>query len=747
VLNQDNIKSWIARSAAALTDFFSDTEKCFVKDNLAFNGSPATGATSSNRAFVASAEFLQYFGEDRPRDRLSKAQYEACREVVQSMCSDYFTRGLSQIRSHSGAEPNMFSDAHVLLALTMSVEQSERAKLETLKSLGENQRAILLALSESMLTFRGGRLGPDEANNELITLNVLRSLEVGARLWGGARGVSAENTPPANLFAQELWQSEFNRWTRGPEPDNVASGQLWTELRTEARSNLLTQLGLYSAQDAEFDPPGLLGATCILQRFGGRSGRQLIVRAIEVLAECQDEDGSWRADVLATTGGRLVYVSSMEMAVALTNLILADLSRGDDSLMPVALPVLNKAFRLLESGYHDLPGSRSSAPGVQRGWSNDRTRRQGTVESWPTAIALQFVMRFNRIATQSEQIQILRNYRTSGSGFSLSRWPDLEPVVPRADRTADGLEMSVRRAMEQASDPSDGSLVRKGITEDIILPILTSPYGRPDRAASFLLYGPPGTRKTSLVRSVSRALGWPLLTVSPADFLVNGIEGLEARAEQIFRDLLRLRRTVILFDECEEFFRRRLQNSSPETRTLGAFITSGMLPRLQDLRDRSWSVFAIVTNTERDELDPAVIRRGRLDKHQRIGHPTLEAQAAYLAAGLTTAERALTRAQQSAIREALISYHDAHIKKPQDELDTHRRNAATVRRSSGNLREYFDEVAKLRSKEAEMPKVTFAVLDSVAAHLRGEIINLKNIRAALEFLANDDGHDQWALVP
>ena len=75
---------------------------------------------------------------------------------------------------------------------------------------------------------------------------------------------------------------------------------------------------------------------------------------------------------------------------------------------------------------------------------------------------------------------------------------------------------------------------------------------------SLIFYGPPGTRKTTLSQQIAKTLQWPLITLSPPYFLQNhGLEGMEVCAAEIFENLLHLRRVVVLFDECEEFFNRQ----------------------------------------------------------------------------------------------------------------------------------------------------------------------------------------------
>jgi SpoVK/Ycf46/Vps4 family AAA+-type ATPase len=250
---------------------------------------------------------------------------------------------------------------------------------------------------------------------------------------------------------------------------------------------------------------------------------------------------------------------------------------------------------------------------------------------------------------------------------------------------------------------------------------------------------------------MARCLGWPLLSISPAHLLVDGIDGLEARAEAIFDDLLRLKRVVVLFDECEEFFRRRLTVGSPENRTQGAFITAGMLPRLQDLRQRNWTVFVIATNTELEELDPAVIRRGRLDKKQRLGHPTLAAQADYLVEVLERGrdESAhLGRSERSAVRSALVRYDEEHLRERRTVFNDDRKKALELRKQDGDMREYFERVNRTAIKEAELPVVTFSVLDAVAAALDGSrVVDVEEVYVALCWVADAEETDGWAVVP
>src|SRR5206468_4515367 len=88
--------------------------------------------------------------------------------------------------------------------------------------------------------------------------------------------------------------------------------------------------------------------------------------------------------------------------------------------------------------------------------------------------------------------------------------------------------------------------------------------------------------------------------------------------------------------EYEEFFRRRKDDMEttgflPEVdnRTVAAFMTSGMLPRLQELHDEQRCLIFLATNFP-ETIDPAVRRSGRFDFRQNIGHPSVARVIAYL---------------------------------------------------------------------------------------------------------------------
>lgn len=133
---------------------------------------------------------------------------------------------------------------------------------------------------------------------------------------------------------------------------------------------------------------------------------------------------------------------------------------------------------------------------------------------------------------------------------------------------------------------------------------------------SAILFGPPGTAKTTIAEAIAREVQWPLIELGVADFLSRGLEEVYSRSSEIFRDLIQLSNVVILLDEVEQVFRNR----SNEGDLRQNFLTSALLPPLKRLRDEKRVILLIATNFI-DAFDEAAKRIGRIDLILPIGTP------------------------------------------------------------------------------------------------------------------------------
>src|SRR6266511_3874401 len=116
---------------------------------------------------------------------------------------------------------------------------------------------------------------------------------------------------------------------------------------------------------------------------------------------------------------------------------------------------------------------------------------------------------------------------------------------------------------------------------------------RVEHRRSALLFGPPGTSKTNLVRALAAKIGWPFVEINPAHFLSKGLEHIYVRADEIFEDLMDLSATVVLLDELLDEMDALVQRRSGENPLPVAqqFLTTSMLPKIAKLYDRRHLLF------------------------------------------------------------------------------------------------------------------------------------------------------------
>src|SRR3982751_3857237 len=111
-----------------------------------------------------------------------------------------------------------------------------------------------------------------------------------------------------------------------------------------------------------------------------------------------------------------------------------------------------------------------------------------------------------------------------------------------------------------------------------------------------LLYGPPGTGKTGMAEDLAAALGFPLVMISPSDFIRRGEAEVEARAQDIFEALGKQVDMVVLFDEIDRLILDRDSGDYRRQGDIFQLMTPSMLPKLKDLRSAEGVIFVIGTN-------------------------------------------------------------------------------------------------------------------------------------------------------
>ncbi len=152
-------------------------------------------------------------------------------------------------------------------------------------------------------------------------------------------------------------------------------------------------------------------------------------------------------------------------------------------------------------------------------------------------------------------------------------------------------------------------------------PALADQFGvQPPR--SIVLFGPPGTGKTTFAKAVASRLQWPFVEVFPSR-LAAGPQGLAGGLRETFQSIADLDHVIVFIDEVEEIAGQR--GGEPPSAMQG--VTNELLKIIPAFRDSPGRLLICATNFIR-ALDAAFLRHGRFDYVIPIGLPDAAAREA-----------------------------------------------------------------------------------------------------------------------
>jgi hypothetical protein len=458
----------------------------------------------------------------------------------------------------------------------------------------------------------------DESVAEKPLLQIIRS-----RAQGGGEGFAVSNYPAKATIVYWFMDGAINA---GASIDDYVE-----DIASWATQEFHKQLIYVSAgNDALMDPPELAMAACLIKRIHrlcndrpelANISRSLpseveLAFAVERVMSEQSRSGIWHRYFplfhFPLGGGAADYCFSFEFLEAILFEFGSSVLRTRE-----LLSYFKRSLTWCDSHVlHFVKGKDAH----YRGWNSGgevRKLADGMPEAWATASVHMFLSQLHRKISDLLDQLVLTKF-----GF------DRIATIPSKDDFKGLIDINIHF-------PGEPTTWLLTVLEDELIANAAQSKDRDDFKLdvprSALFFGPPGTSKTNLAKSIATYLGWPIVIITPSHFLGKGLEQVHAQVDEVFRDLMDLRKAVVLFDEMDALAQTREEDPDGEsgesldvTRQL---LTTSMLPKLSDLWNKAGVIFLMATN-HKQHLDPAITRANRFDLLLCVAPPPWKAKRA-----------------------------------------------------------------------------------------------------------------------
>jgi SpoVK/Ycf46/Vps4 family AAA+-type ATPase len=235
----------------------------------------------------------------------------------------------------------------------------------------------------------------------------------------------------------------------------------------------------------------------------------------------------------------------------------------------------------------------------------------------------------------------------------LEQWADSQALqeVEIGDLTAPGVRLADVGGMTEVKRRLEVSFLAP-----MRNPSVSLQFGKSMRGG-LLLWGPPGCGKTFIARATAGELGASFYEVRLSDVLDMWIGSSERNLTAVFDVARRNAPCVLFFDEIDALGQKRTQLRGGGSAMRG--VVNQLLSELDGATVENDGVFVLAATNHPWDIDPALLRPGRLDRTVLVLPPDREAREAILRLHLRG--RPVERLDLSKIAKATDGYSGADL--------------------------------------------------------------------------------------
>lgn len=397
-------------------------------------------------------------------------------------------------------------------------------------------------------------------------------------------------------------------------------------VKSQLMNCLFTHLSLVNIENSNFDTAELvfsLEGVLLLDENRDNFDKNLLKRVFSVIKERQAISMYWRPlkPFVMNEKGLALLPLSVEIAMSLIR-ICRMLGKYGELLFTEYLDVFNSYTEWLKTRMNivscknecteeECKKSNCFNSSIREkkfyGWCSEHVHQPDVIHLWETSQVVIYLVNFNSML-QKHIAQ--RSFKYANFSYN-NDWDVNRLQIEEHGYDKKGWD----NWLESEPLKQDKFRVYKDLGESFI--------ERGSQLKSMLLYGPPGTGKSTIAEEIAKAKDWPLVTITPSDFIANGADQVEARAKIIFKVLEEQEHIVVLFDEIDRLILDRDSKEYHSQSDIFQFMTPSMLVKIKDLRTKERIIFIIATNYE-ERIDMAIKRAGRIDEKYLVLPPDKE---------------------------------------------------------------------------------------------------------------------------